>query len=368
MPLHKLKRFFVDFIYAGHGYITSADVRKQILICSIFSLVSIFFLVIFGLGEIRRGEIFLPTVVLGCAVISLLNYLYLWRSGNYLVSAFIIVLLMMSLSFLLLCTGGVDDTGPLWFYIMPSLTFYVLGFRWGLAILAMQLLLVASILYLPGNPLLTASYAMNFVHRFYASLLSVSVIAAAYEFTREEGRKELTSLNRKLSELSRRDELTGLLNRRGQMERLQHELDRYERTHHPFAILLIDIDHFKQVNDTYGHEIGDFALRQLGQILDTHTKKRDTASRWGGEEFLMLLPDTAMPQAINSAERLRRTIADRTMVLGGYSIHLMISIGIAQYSEGKELKAFISEADRYLYMAKERGRNRVCSASYCDIG
>jgi len=113
-----------NIIFAGHLDEKSADVRKQILISSMFSLVSICLLFFFGLDSIFSGRIMLAQVVLFFAVINGLNYLYLWRSGNHRVSSMVIVVVMLLLSFFLLCTGGSNNTGPLWFYILPGLILY----------------------------------------------------------------------------------------------------------------------------------------------------------------------------------------------------------------------------------------------------
>ena len=158
------------------------------------------------------------------------------------------------------------------------------------------------------------------------------------------------------------DHLTGLANRRRFERQLEREVARTKRFAHPFCLLLLDIDHFKLVNDTYGHEGGDETLRRLGHVLQTGTRGVDTAARIGGEEFAIILTETDFARGLEVAERLRKTISETEMLPAAG--HITVSIGLAEFSEpmrrdGRELYA---AADAALYEAKRRGRNRVVSA------
>lgn len=361
MGMRMCLKILINIAYAGYVDEKSADVRKQIFISSMFSLASTVLLFLFGMDGLRSGKKVLAIVVLVCAVINTGNYLYLRHSGNHRVSSRVIVFMMMILSLYLLCTGGSNNTGPLWFYIMPSLIFYILGLRSGVFILILLLTLAASLLYIPGHPLMFTSYPIDFTHRFIGSLFSVSVIAWAYEYSREDGRRELLNLTRKLDELSRRDELTGLANRRDIMERLEREVSRYERNHKPFSIIMADVDHFKQINDNYGHECGDHMLCLIARTLTTNVQKRDSVARWGGEEILILLPETDLGQAHGIAERLRQEVESTRLEIGNRDIGITVSLGVAEYSQPLTILGLINLADEHLYRAKYAGRNRVRS-------
>ena len=156
------------------------------------------------------------------------------------------------------------------------------------------------------------------------------------------------------------DHLTGLANRRRFERQLEREVARTKRFVHPFCLLMLDIDHFKSVNDTYGHDGGDEALRRLGHVLQTGTRGVDTAARIGGEEFAIILTETDFAHGLEVAERLRKTISETEMSEAG---HITVSIGLAEFSEpmsdGQELYV---AADTALYEAKRQGRNRVVSA------
>jgi diguanylate cyclase (GGDEF)-like protein len=164
-----------------------------------------------------------------------------------------------------------------------------------------------------------------------------------------------------LQELSTHDGLTGLVNYREFHRQLSEEAERFRRYGHPFSLLMLDIDHFKSVNDTYGHLAGDEALRVLADLVRREVRPMDLVARYGGEEFVMVLRETTTPGAVAVAERLRRRIAERAIPLaGGQSLSLTVSVGVATYPDDADsLQHLISTVDRALYAAKAAGRNQV---------
>ena len=171
---------------------------------------------------------------------------------------------------------------------------------------------------------------------------------------------DLEALNRKLESLAMTDPLTHLANRRALFERFAGELERARRYGRPFAVALVDVDHFKRFNDTEGHRCGDEALIRIGQALRTALRRSDVVGRYGGEEFLILMPETSLAQARDTAERLRQTV-ERLEVPGAQgSRQLTLSMGIGVFPEhGESAEALVAAADARLYRAKEDGRNRV---------
>ncbi|ALK96912.1 diguanylate cyclase [Massilia sp. WF1] len=157
------------------------------------------------------------------------------------------------------------------------------------------------------------------------------------------------------------DELTGVANRRAFFEAAELELTRNRRTPRPTALILFDADHFKQINDRYGHPAGDCVLRQLGAALSMTFRQVDVVARVGGEEFAVLLPSSTMDGAAVVAERLRQLVAGQPAVCDGVAIAYTVSAGIAAIDEGEplDLDTLIKRADRALYAAKANGRNRV---------
>lgn len=171
----------------------------------------------------------------------------------------------------------------------------------------------------------------------------------------------LKKSNQALMELSNTDPLTHLSNRRFLMKTLEKELQRCERSQKPMALIMVDVDHFKPVNDTYGHQQGDVVLQTLADQMKAHLRDYDLAARFGGEEFALVLPETALTEAVQVAERLRIAISELRIPADHNEIRLTISLGVATYPHPKvrTVDNLILEADRALYNAKERGRNRV---------
>jgi diguanylate cyclase (GGDEF)-like protein len=171
---------------------------------------------------------------------------------------------------------------------------------------------------------------------------------------------ELEEKNRELQELAYYDPLTGLPNRRFFFEHASlifEEVKRYEK---PLSLLVIDIDHFKKINDTYGHDVGDLVLKTFADVLRGTVRKSDICARFGGEEFVVLLPNTDLKGARVLAERIRATVAKNPVEHGSIVIVFTVSIGISQYRKGMQnIDELIKEADIALYRAKEGGRNRV---------
>jgi diguanylate cyclase (GGDEF)-like protein len=163
---------------------------------------------------------------------------------------------------------------------------------------------------------------------------------------------------RDLADLARRDKLTGAPNRRAFDEALSESFSRLERMNDLFALLVVDVDHFKRVNDTYGHAGGDQVLRAVWQALKSSLREIDKVFRIGGEEFAVLLPSTDQGSAKVTAARLCSVVAAHPIKAEGTSITVTISIGIALPSDSSTPEALMKEADTALYQAKAQGRNR----------
>lgn len=164
---------------------------------------------------------------------------------------------------------------------------------------------------------------------------------------------------------ARTDSLTGLANRRAMQERGRVEMKRERRTQTPVSVILVDLDHFKSINDKYGHETGDTALFQVARILRDALRESDALGRWGGEEFMVVLPGTDARGAAEVAERMRKSIAAATFdgIAGGATISLGVASSELIEDHAMEWDLLIKEADQRLYRAKHEGRNRVVSSA-----
>ncbi len=180
----------------------------------------------------------------------------------------------------------------------------------------------------------------------------------------ESSRQELIRVNERLARIALHDELTGTLNRRGFFERASLEVSRSHRSGRGYSLLLADLDNFKQTNDTMGHSAGDATLRAIATMFASSIRTSDILSRYGGEEFILLLPETEESQALQMAERLRQMVEAAPIEYAGIVFHTTTSIGLATSTgEDESLEALISRADQGLYRAKRSGKNCVQTAS-----
>ena len=172
--------------------------------------------------------------------------------------------------------------------------------------------------------------------------------------------RKLEQANVQLEQLSRTDGLTQLLNRSTWEALLANEFERFRRYRNECAVVMFDIDHFKQVNDTYGHQAGDDILREVSRILRDSLRQTDIAGRYGGEEFAIILPETDQEGALEFAERVRAAVAEAQIATEQGQLQCTISLGVAALSEGvRDYLSWLRAADVALYQAKEQGRNQT---------
>lgn len=190
--------------------------------------------------------------------------------------------------------------------------------------------------------------------------------------TRCEWLDEIGKLRQQIGELSElvsTDALTGLFNFRHFKTMLQAEMDRSKRSGIPTSLVMVDVDHFKTVNDTHGHEVGNQALKHLSDILKGEVRTTDIVCRYGGEEFAIVFPETHLNLAVKAADRIREEIASRTLQLADVEIGLTASMGASVYMKTSvlDIEEFIDSVDKYLYEAKQSGRNCICHIDYSEL-
>ncbi|MBI1892140.1 MAG: GGDEF domain-containing protein [Burkholderiales bacterium] len=273
---------------------------------------------------------------------------------------------VMTLFAYLLASGGVDNTGPLWAYPLAAATIFLQGARRGLFLLGIMFCIALTIFSVQWPNVITATYSSSFKLRFLVTFAALAFFAAMHEFARARFQEKLLRMSVQLDQLSHSDPLTGLPNRRYMCERLEAENQRYLRHGRAFSILYADVDYFKRVNDHCGHQAGDAVLQAISEVLRSGVRQADEVCRWGGEEFLILLPETEEAQAIEVAEKLRLAVASLNLNHDDAPLPMTMSIGVHAIDGPDQVDAFIHCADQKLYRAKANGRNCVV-ATLTDV-
>ena len=220
--------------------------------------------------------------------------------------------------------------------------------------------LLARIWRTGGQIRIVAEYNIKELLRLSDSILDLNRDTAAAQRETVQANLRLQQREAEIRTLSLTDQLTGVGNRRRLEQALEEEISRVGRSGAKLSVLMADLDHFKRVNDAYGHGAGDKVLETFGDILRGNTRPTDVLGRYGGEEFVVLLPNTAREQAVTSAERLRMILA--STLIAPLAEPITVSIGAVEFVPGESSDEFLHRVDEALYEAKHSGRNRVVAA------
>ena len=183
---------------------------------------------------------------------------------------------------------------------------------------------------------------------------------------REEGKlramtETLSARSETLEQAALTDALTGMQNRRYFDDALKEYIEEFRRIDKPIGLMILDLDHFKEVNDTHGHDVGDEVLRAVARCLRDMTRYHDVVARLGGEEFAVVAPNMSEDMLVKFAERIRRAVAGMAVLSGNMRLKVTTSVGLAVWDKRESAEEFYRRADRLLYQAKRMGRNRVCA-------
>jgi diguanylate cyclase (GGDEF)-like protein len=260
--------------------------------------------------------------------------------------------------------GGLSAPTACWLISPPMIAMFLAGVRSALLWLGLSgaLMVVFHVLQTGGVPVAQlppdALPALYFVSEI-GLLFMLVMFVLIFEITKLRGFAKLEHALNTINELATRDELTGVHNRRYLLSLMEQERQRADRYGHVFSTCMFDIDFFKQINDTHGHAAGDTVLRAFCQMARQHIRVNDTFGRYGGEEFILMLPETPVAEAHLLAERLRAAAAALQCGESGQIITLTVSVGVAEFRPKDSVAQTIARADAALYLAKSLGRNRV---------
>jgi len=270
--------------------------------------------------------------------------------------AFVVEILVLCIFF---CVSGTPEGfSALWFCFIPSFGFVLFGWKRGMVLAGAGMAAIVFLFWTPvGRSLLQYDYTASFMLRFPMLYTAFCAMSIFVEMIRVETQRQFVLAEQKYMYLYKHDALTGVFNRYGFNERLDAAFA--SGSHEHLSLMILDIDFFKRVNDTYGHDVGDVVLRFVADTLRAVAGEYGDISRWGGEEFTVLLDGSYDGPAV--AEQIRRRIEESEIQAKGFRVQVTVSIGVCTVEERSDVTVaqLVTRTDRCLYVAKESGRNRV---------
>jgi diguanylate cyclase (GGDEF)-like protein len=289
------------------------------------------------------------------AVLSLVIYAWFRKTGGVVLTSWLITagFTILVMYFIYMVNGAANSF--MWAILVPPISFFLLGKNWGTVFSTITFGFCTYVAYQLYEKQPIVNYSLGSFLNIAEVSIALLLMFRFYEGTRSEAYRELSNRNQKIQLLADTDKLTGLFNREKFDQYLTNLIGSDEQSDTSLSLLLLDVDHFKKINDTKGHLEGDRILKGLADVLKSKMRPSDLLARWGGEEFVVVLPDTKLDSAKDFAERLRTHVEQNTIV----GVNVSVSIGITQLTATDNIDALLSRADKALYQAKSNGRNRI---------
>ncbi|MDT0629509.1 GGDEF domain-containing protein [Alteromonas sp. W364] len=367
-----LKNLLANYLKVGTDPSFDNDTNQQLFVSNLFSFIGYMVTFVLAISALVRNnnELAIWLFVSSC-VFFFCHHVHRFKQlGDTIkISTRIIFVMLMSLMLFLVYSGGHAQTGPLWIYIVPPVAFFFSGLKIGLINILFFIVVVSLMLFAPNEMFVGTAYSTEFKTRLLYSFVTVTLLFGFYEYSRQKSYEFIRELSDKFEQQAMHDPLTNLPNRRGMREFLDHEYKRSRRSNSPLSVLLVDIDYFKKINDEFLHDGGDFVLEDLSRLFVSSVREQDRVARWGGEEFLFLLPETNSTDAFTLAEKIRLAVEKHDLEFAGRRISVTISIGLNEITPDMNIDQAINLADHYLYEAKKAGRNQtrpVLSSNHAD--
>lgn len=335
---------------------------------SVYVLSAVMFVLLalsIGLNLYEKALGLLPPLV-AAACVAVAAFLWAFFRGTHATHLLFLLnfTLMLVGMFLFLRQGAPDGSSLFWFIVFPPMVMVSLGLRLGTAVFFGFYLVLFALLFTPLDAFLAHDYSRAVRIRFMLAMFGAFFFSWWVEYLRSRTYDMLLTAMRALERDSLTDYLTGLANRRDFYNHLARVTAECRRKGEPYVLALMDLDHFKRINDVHGHQVGDNVLCHAAATVAKYIRETDRMFRWGGEEFAIIMPACGASQGIAVAERIRRGMED-TPYAGGdlpFPLAMTISIGLYCGAETDDPELPVRIADANLYAAKEAGRNRVVCA------
>ncbi|MFT2098215.1 GGDEF domain-containing protein [Marinomonas sp. 2405UD66-6] len=349
------KSAWLKFFYVGVEDEPFSENARRVLIINLFTIVGICFTLPLGIISLFTGRTTLGLCLVLIAVLYAMNHVFLRFSHNHSLSGSFVIYPLYALMIYLVYTGGMNGTGHVWIFCVPAVSLFLHGMKQGLIELGVFTAVLIIVMFFTDNHFSEFGHHETLPSRILFSFMVVIFLSGIYEYSMSRFNDELKKTTGKLKLLAYIDSLTELLNRRGMLQRL--EAKEQEIIH----LLLADVDFFKRINDQYGHDAGDYALTKIAEIIQTSLPEHGFAARWGGEEFLMALPEGSVQEANELAGLIRKRIENYEFSYEDQAFSVTLSVGVASTTSSVTLREAITLADSRLYLAKHSGRNQVCT-------
>ncbi|BFT30857.1 GGDEF domain-containing protein [Alteromonas sp. D210916BOD_24] len=353
-----------QYLHSGVRSHYKDETKRRIVVVNVFAAFGITLTFVMGVGALFDSDYGRSAILLSAC----LSFIFSQRlqvkyktARAHTLSITLLLICLMVLSWILMVTGGKDNTGPLWMYIVPPVTMFFAGFTRGLAALIAYICVCVLLLFVFDESLLVTSYPHSFKTRLLFSFLTVSALSAFYEYSRQKSYDTAKYLSDQFESQAKHDYLTQLLNRRGAQQFLEREYARLERKDGAFTVAIADIDRFKNINDTLGHEHGDEVLKQVSKTFTSRLRKQDVLARWGGEEFIFIFPDTDEANAVTALKQIKHMLNQSPLNIHDVELTVSSSFGVCEVTNDKTLTQAIQLADQALYHAKKTGRDKICT-------
>jgi diguanylate cyclase (GGDEF)-like protein len=314
--------------------------------------------VLFAFYAYQQGDMSTATFYLAVAGLLLVGLgIHSIFARPHLARALLALLLIGSFFYLL--TTTTHSSTLLWCLTIIPVLVGTFGYRY--SILVLSSVFSAAVWLLYGTPQIVAmpEYSDASVVRFLSAYIILSLFAVAMDIAHSRSLNKYKDLSLRVDQIAHQDQLTQLPNRHDMERRLEKKYQQYRLINQPFSVLLADLDNFKFINDRYGHDVGDDVLHAIGVLLGEPLRGEDVVARWGGNEFMVLLPTANAESAVNIAERLRAQAGKLTMEAQGDKLRISLSVGVASIDKCTGIDDLISTAENGLYQAKHMGRDMV---------
>ena len=314
--------------------------------------------VLFAFYSYQQGDMSTATFYLAMAGLLLVGLGIHSIFGRPRLARALLAALLIS-SFFYLLTATPDSSAMMWCLTIIPVLVGTFGYRYSILILSSVLAVAVWLLY--GTPQIISmpDSADVSVVRFLSAYIVLSLFAVAMDISHSRSLNKYKDLSLRVDQIAHQDQLTQLPNRHDMERRLEKRYQQYRLINQPFSVLLADLDNFKFINDRYGHDVGDDVLHAIGILLGEPLRGEDVVARWGGNEFMVLLPTANADAAVNIAERLRSQAGKLTMEAQGDKLRISLSVGVASIDKCTGIDDLISTAENGLYQAKHMGRDMV---------